>query len=334
MARALPQATYNVEAVSDESAAIAAIAREAPQVIVVSIPAKGGADLIHRLRGADGTAQAYVVALLEANPSGREISSLFAAGVHDIMRRPIIDAELLERVKAPPRWLRWSRSVTKPAAFDFSTALDLTRLQMWKNIGCIVADDMAQMASQAFSVCEGWPKHFTSECRSATIPMSLAGDQLQVRVSVVVDSNSLIWLRETLLGDSAAANEAVDDALRELSNTAGGAIKRAALNESVVLTTGLPKSDAVAPVPAGHSCWSLTAEGGVAALAIVAETRTLENQRLSAAKLSEGMVLAHDVRNEAGILLVPAGARLTCTSANKLAQMLGPRFFVDVAPAD
>jgi hypothetical protein len=45
------------------------------------------------------------------------------------------------------------------------------------------------------------------------------------------------------------------------------------------------------------------------------------------------MVLVHDVRNEGGVLLVPAGSRLTSTSAAKLAQMLGPRFFLEVAPA-
>jgi CheY-like chemotaxis protein len=332
MARALPQESYRVEAMSDESAALAAITREAPQVIVVSIPPKGGPDLIRRLLGADASGQSYVVALLEASPSGREISHLFAAGAHDIMRRPVIDGELLERVKAPSRLLRWSRSVTKPAAFDFSDALDLTKLQVWKTIGCVVADDLSQIAGQAFSVNEGCPQRF-SGCRSATIPMSLAGDQLELRVSLVVDPRSLAWLCEALLGDAAAANEAADDALRELANTAGGAIKRAALAESVVLTTGLPSSDATVAVPADHACWTLNLDGGLGAIALIVELRARQNQRVAASKLTEGMIVAHDIRNEAGMLLVPAGSRLTSTSAIKLAQMLGPRFFLEVAPA-
>jgi hypothetical protein len=49
-------------------------------------------------------------------------------------------------------------------------------------------------------------------------------------------------------------------------------------------------------------------------------------------QLAEGMILAHDVRTEAGILLAPSGCRLTGTTAAKLAKMLGPRFFVEVAP--
>ncbi len=330
--RALPSESYRVEAMAEESVALAAIARESPQVIVVSVPAKGGPDLIRRLRGADGSGQSYVMALMEAAPTGKEISNLIAAGAHDIMRRPIIEAELLERVKAPPRLLRWAHSVTRPAAFDFSAALDLTALNVWKNIGCVVAEDLAQMAGQSFSVCEGWPQHFTAD-RSATIPMSLAGDQLELRVSIVLDTRSLSWLREALLGDPEAALDAVDDALRELANTSGGAIKRAALGESVVLTTGLPVSDARASARPGGSCWSLNLDGGLGSIVVAVEIKRLQNQRVPASKLTEGMVLAHDIRNEAGMLLVPAGSRLTTTSALKLAKVLGPSFFLEVAPA-
>jgi DNA-binding response OmpR family regulator len=334
MARALPKDSHSVEATGDESAALASIARAAPQVLVVSVPAKGGADLLRRLRGADATGQTYVVALLEPTPAGREINNLIAAGAHDFMRRPFIDAELLERVRAPLRLLRWARSVTKPAAFDFSGALDLRALKVWKNIGGIVAEDLAQMAGQSFAVCEGWPRLFTPSFRSATIPMSLAGDQLEVRVSIVVDSHSSSWVCAELLGDPAAAEEAVDDALREFANTAAGAIKRALLDENVVLTTGLPVSDAKPAAPGDQACWTLKLNGdlGAIAIAVVVEIKTLENQRVQASKLTEGMVIAHDIRNEAGILLVPAGSRLTSTSAIKLAMMLGPSFFLEVAP--
>ena len=122
------------------------------------------------------------------------------------------------------------------------------------------------------------------------------------------------------------------DALRELANTAGGALKRAALTESVALTTGLPVDDNAARFPGKHICWSLTLQDG-GCFAVVGEILARGNERISAAKLAEGMVIAHDVRNESGILLVPAGARLTSTSALRLAAMLGPRFFLEVAPA-
>jgi len=52
-----------------------------------------------------------------------------------------------------------------------------------------------------------------------------------------------------------------------------------------------------------------------------------------AAQLAEGMVRAQDIRSEGGVLILPAGSRLTATSANRLAAMIGPRYFLEVAPA-
>src|SRR5256885_4598544 len=109
MIRALPAECFRVEAVGDEQAALAAIMREAPQVIVFVPPGKGGPDLVRRLKGADSSAQAYLVAVLETAPSAKELASLIAAGLHDFVRRPIHDAEFLERLRSPARLLGWAR---------------------------------------------------------------------------------------------------------------------------------------------------------------------------------------------------------------------------------
>jgi CheY-like chemotaxis protein len=332
MVRALPQGAYQVEAVADEQSALAAICRQAPQVLVFSAPAKGGADLVRRLRGIENSAESYLLAVVEATPTNKELSGLVSAGVHDFMRRPFADAELLERVKAPERLLRWSRSVSKPCAFDFSDPLDVSSLRAWRNLGQLVAEDLGQMAGQRFTVSKGWPAHLDGTAVSASIPMSLAGDQLELRLSIIVDTFALAWVREVLLADASASDAATRDALRELANTAGGALKRAALSESVTLTTGLPIDDTAGRFPGIHNCWSLALEGGAGTLAVVGEIRSRANERISAAKLTEGMVVAYDVRNEKGILLVPAGARLTSTSATRLASLLGAKVFIDVAP--
>jgi len=333
MVRALPQDTYRVEAVGDETAALAAIAREAPQVVVFSVPAKGGQDLARRLRGGENAAEAYLLAVVEAAPVNKELSNLLTAGVHDFMRRPFADVELLERVKAPERLLRWSRSVSKPCVFDFSAALDVTSLRSWRSLGQLVAEDLGEMAGQPFTVSGGYPGHLDASALCASIPMSLAGDQLELRLSIAADTAGCKWIRETLLGDGAAQDNATRDALRELANTAGGALKRAALAESITLTTGIPRDDSVTRFPGKHSCWTLRIAGDAGCLAVVGEVRTRSNERISAAQLTEGMVLAHDIRSAGGVLIVPAGSRLTATSASRLAAMLGPRYFLEVAPA-
>jgi DNA-binding response OmpR family regulator len=331
--RALPPATYRAEAVSDEPSALAAITRDAPQIVVFSVPSKGGQDLARRLKAVDASGQAYLLALFESAPSCGEVASIIDAGVHDFLRRPVVEAELLARLQAPRRLMRWAQSVARPAVFDLSAQVDVGGMKAWKDLGALVAEDLSQVAGQPFQMTPGWPQHFTHELESATIRMSLAGDQLEVRVSIVVDSTTSKWLKEALLGDPNASTEATADVLREFANTAGGALKRAALSENVTLTTGIPSTDKSPGIPNKHPCWTLTLEGGAGCVAVVGEIRTRENQRVPASQLSEGMVLAHDVRNEGGILLVPAGSRLTGTSAAKLAQMLGPRFFLEVAPA-
>ena len=331
LARALEP--FRVEAVQDESTALKVIASQSPRVIVFAVPPKGGPDLARRLRAADASGQAFVIAILDAASSGKEVSHLVAAGVHDFIRRPVIDSDLLERIKAPARLIRWVKSLKQPAAFDFSGKLDLTQLRAWANLGATVGEELSQMAGQTLVVSEGWPGQLEGKLSSATLPMSLAGDQLEVRISIVADARALGWIRETLLGDPSADQSAADDALRELTNTASGAFKRSAATENIVLTTGLPVSGGNEQFPGDCTCWSLSLGGDAGCLVFTAEIKERENQRVPASKLTEGMVLAHDLRNDGGILLVPAGSRLSGTSAARLAKMLGDSIYLEVAPA-
>lgn len=324
---------FRVEAVQDEAAAQKAIARQSPKVIVFAVPPKGGPDLARRLRAADASGQAFLIAILESASSGKEVTHLVSAGVHDFIRRPLIETDLVERIKAPARLIRWVKSLKQPAAFDFSGKLDLTQLRAWANLGTIVGEELSQMAGTTLPVSDGLPRHFDGPLCSATLPMSLAGDQLEVRISIVADAQALAWIRQALLGDPSADQAAADDALRELANTASGAFKRAAATENVVLTTGLPISNSNERCPGDCACWSLSLGPDGGCLVFAAEIKERENQRVPASKLTEGMVLAHDLRNDGGILLVPAGSRLSGTSAARLAKMLGDSVYLEVAPA-
>jgi CheY-like chemotaxis protein len=332
MVRGLPHGTYGVEAVGDEQSALAAIIRERPNVVVFNVPAKGGVDLVRRLRAVDASGQMYLVAIFDASCSSKEIANVIDAGAQDFIRRPVTDAELAQRVRAPERVVRWARGLNKPAVFDLVAPVDVTGLLAWRTLGPLVADDLAQIAGSRFTVSEGWPQQFSGAVHRAVIPMSLAGDKLEVRVAVALDEQALSWLRESVLCDPSAGHDATDDALREFANTAGGALKRAALGEGVTLTTGMPINDTDAYAAATQSCWTLTLADRKACIAVLGEVRKIETLRVSATKLCEGMVLAHDVRSEGGVLLVPAGSRLTSTTASRLSQLLGPRFFLEVAP--
>jgi hypothetical protein len=166
------------------------------------------------------------------------------------------------------------------------------------------------------------------------IPLSLATEELELRVWLAVDAPAVAWLGRALLAEPSPGAAVVDDILREMVNTAGGAIKRAALPESVTLTAGIPTNDAPLRTQGdGIRSYTFALDGGKASMALMGEIRKRDNTRVPASKLREGMVLVHDLRSENGMLLVAAGSRLTSTTAERVAKLLGDRFFVEVASA-
>lgn len=331
LTRMLARTSYRTEVVGTEAAALATIMQESPHIVLFSMPNKGGADLVRRLLGADSSGQSYLLALCDTAPAPGELASVLEAGAQDFLRRPVVQAELLERLKAPRRLVRWAKSLTTQA-FDLSAPVDVAGLRAWNDLGTVVAADFSEIVGAPFEVRREWPRTFVGEWRAAMIPMSLAGDQLEVRIWIVADAVGLNWLKVALLGGTNATAEVADDALRELANTAGGALKRAALKENVSLTTGIPITETITAQGPSMTWWTLAPEGAKSCLALVGEIRELTNQRVAASDLSEGMIPAHDVRNDDGVLLVAAGTRLTATSAARLSKLLGRRFFLEVAP--
>jgi hypothetical protein len=164
--------------------------------------------------------------------------------------------------------------------------------------------------------------------------MSLPSERVEFHVSIVADQRSRRWLGENLLGDANAPEAALDDVLREMANTAGGALKRTALTENIVLTTGIPVTGSLArPTTAATPSWIVVLGEGAASIAIVGEVHTTQPVRIAAAKLNEGMVVTRDLRNAAGAVLLPAGTRLTSSMAERLVKSLGEGFIVEVALA-
>src|SRR5262249_2408858 len=157
----------------------------------------GGADLVKRFRSFDSAHRTYVLALLDKQPPA-EITALYAAGVDDFMRRPLAKEELLGRVDAPARIEKWA-SADKKAAFDWSTATDLRHLRACREMGSVVAEEIGQMLGQQLQVSPGWAPEIDDRACSATIPLSLASVQTEVRVTVVIEAHSMPNLAGALL---------------------------------------------------------------------------------------------------------------------------------------
>ncbi len=318
IARTVERLSYTVHTASDNSSLMTALTEYKPGVVILAWRAGCNANMV---RATCATSpRAYVIAVVDG---GNDIAAMLAAGAHDVLRRPIIAEELNARIETPRRLRDYIDATEEQGP-------DVRALAAWRTLGDLVAHDLGKMFGTTLVTTETWPR-VLSGLRTATIPMSLAAHELELRVSVVTDAPGMQWLATTLLGASSADESTLLDILRELANTAGGAVKRAACLEDVELTTGLPVNDQSVADPNGDKIrgWVLSTTQGF--LAVHAEIRRHVNRRVAAAKLAEGMVLVRDLRNAEGALLVAAGTRLTSTTAVHVARILGERFVVDVA---
>ncbi len=324
LVRHLQTAEYRVVQAADVKGGQIELDREKPDVVMLAWTS-GSQEFLKRIRALDASGRSYVIVLLDRNPAS-DIAALYASGADDFLRLPAVREEVLGRVDAPRRIRGWASG---SHAMDWSEKFDLQKLQVWRDLGAVIAEDIAQLTGP-FDVSEA--ADFQGEVRGASIPLSLAKDETELRVSIVAEPAQLRALGGVLLGDENSPESALDDMLRELANTAGGAVKRAALLEQVAVTTGLPVSESRAVVPADKvRVWSAKLRGTDVRIGLVGEVVSRANQRVQAANLREGMVLAHDLRNPLGALVMPAGTRLTATAAERVGKLLGPRFVVEVA---
>ncbi len=80
-----------------------------------------------------------------------------------------------------------------------------------------------------------------------------------------------------------------------------------------------------------HDAFAVTVEGS--RLAIHLGLRSKANSVVAVGTLGEGMVLAKDVFNPRGMLLLTAGTRLSQTMVDKLQSMLSPKHTIEVSAA-
>jgi hypothetical protein len=205
-------------------------------------------------------------------------------------------------------------------------------VRAWREIEAIIARDLGDLfcvplAAEAFGSY--------TVARTSQISLILSSDQIEVRLGIGADTAACAAIAQSLLsGDQRP--EALSDALRELANTAGGALKRAAMSDDVQFTLGLPTdADLFAAANARTLRWLVRGPDGLC-LAIAATIASAVPSVVPAGSLREGMVIARDVMNSAGLLLASAGTYLTRISAERLAKLAGPATLVDVtevAPA-
>lgn len=166
---------------------------------------------------------------------------------------------------------------------------------------------------------------------SSVVPLTLVSDHLAVNLGLGVDAVARDKLRELLLGGDENC-EAMLDALREMANTAGGAVCRVALDQGAMFTLGLPSNDDVFRAGRGKRReWAITDDDGLylTCVAMLSENRTT---RVAPSELRVGMALVSDaVHPITGRTVALANCALTQTAIDAIAESFDDTTRIEVA---
>jgi hypothetical protein len=120
----------------------------------------------------------------------------------------------------------------------------------------------------------------------------------------------------------------------ELTNSGMGAVKSAFLNDGFKFAGSTPKAKIFADMPTllhgAEARRVLTYRSESSFVHTVIAVRPTPRVLVKANMLREGMVVAVDVINEAGVLMVPGGTRLTETAAERIRRLM-PRAEIELA---
>ncbi len=270
----------------------------------------------------------YVIALLEPQPS-TDVQRALQAGADDFIRKPFCDEDLLARVEAPCRIATWT-SVARNV-HDWSTAVDLTETNLWRLPGQTVLTAFSELARAQIDASSSKP---APPGFAATI--SLTASNAELRLGLVLEADAARAMALSLLGERAPSPDTLNDLTREAANTVAGAVKRAAHDEGLGLTLGLPSTvpfTSVLHAEPSAKRREVFGKMGSSSLAVTLSLAEAPHQWIAASALAEGMVLAHDLHTSNGLLLASAGTRLTRTTADRLARLLGGAARLEVANA-
>ncbi len=331
--RLLSAAGHDVQPASDIKGATALIERQTPDVLVLDWATLQAAEFLKRVRAMELSNHIYIV-VTSLGRSPADLVNAIAAGADDYMKKPLGKDELVTRVTGIERIRRWASRVLEKVTHDWSEASSIPELRAWRDADRSFTRDLEVVVGTALSVST-CPNPFEQIAMGAEIPLSLAAEGLEVRLAIGLDQASLLRVASMVLGMDDAPPEVMIDVVREFANTAGGAFKRAAVEEGVTLTTGLPCEVLVESwgKAKAQQKFTIQSEDGSIKIGVHIEVRSRALVRTTVGQLCEGMVLARDLLNEAGTLLVAAGTRLTQTQIERVARVLSTKSAVEVAQA-
>lgn len=313
---------HTVVCASDIAQVVQVVRSAPPDVAILCHPDPEWIRPLRQVR----TGHIYVVAAI-VEMSGCRVRQAYDMGADDVMSRAASAPEIVGRVEAVRRIRRWAGRTSQgsqPAQAPFK----LDDLEAIRSLDTLLGNELGEMIGTPLRAVAS--RQQTPVTATASVSLTLPAEQLELSLLVGVEESQKGALSKALYGER-MDDAALADAVREVANTAGGALKRAALLEDHAFSVGLPKTIGMASAPSFGKSWSLRGSG--VRIAVWLTSVGARPSRMPIADLREGMVLTQPLLNKMGRTLVAAGAVLTERTVSRLIQLVGGDTLVEVASA-
>lgn len=312
IAEALSKRGFDV-ATPPAGGAVELLRGEPPDVLFVDVRlGERQLGLVRDLRLACPPGQTWLVAIHGGDPA--VIERAFQAGVDDVVRRGACGEELAGRASTPSRIQAW---VAKLSAGFVRGPIDVRAVPAWRDAPQILGDAARDMLGVDLART-GWPDGPLSNVAEVSLP--LPAESLEVRLAIGLGMGAAEPFAEALLGGPVEP-AALDDTMREVANVLAGVFKRVAMASGLAFSIGLPASVPAPVAWEGSLRWGLAT--GRTHLGLQLSWRHAAPRWVAAHQLTPGMVLAGDLHDQLGRLLLASGASLTETTIARIVDLLG-----------
>jgi hypothetical protein len=286
------------------------------------------------VRAAERSEHLYII-VTSSRGAAFEIEAAYGAGADDFALKPMMREELLARIHGATR-LR--AAVAKLA----SPAEPIASLEAWSSFPRIARSALSAAMGINFRILRADQLRERDErprasSQAALVSLSLPNTASELRAAIVGN-------RPTLEALGAATRQVAHrgrswNVVTTAAAVTSEAVERHAREEDVHFTASTPRTLLVSELPAVFACAPMfrrfalvgTAAGRPVCLVVLAAVAATETACLPASSLQAGMVVAYEIRNAAGGVLLPAGTRLTQTTAARIETAIGPHAFVEVS---
>lgn len=284
------------------------------------MPGLDGIEVVRHLRARPGPGPIVVLISVLNLPAARDHA--VTAGADDFLPKPVVPARLLQILAAP-------RKVRAVEAKRSQGSHPLTRAAAWSALPTSLA---AVVGETLLMPTVPWdaPAAVSDEVKHLAMTSLIDTEhQLEMVAALSGSMADLERVTQVMLGEVASGAELVTATLTELVNILAGRMKTEFLREGYTFTLGIPstwnRTDLASTIADSVASRTLVLRAGEVTLSAHICVRPSEAVDIPALELREGLVLASDVRNSSGGLILPACTRLTESAAQHLREMLRGR---------